>query len=50
MILPEDFYKLAKKLFSDPNAGEEHYRTAISRAYYAVYHAWSKFAQSKDKK
>ena len=50
MILPEDFYKLAIKLFSDPNASEEHYRTAISRAYYAVYHAWSKFAQSKDEK
>ena len=33
MIDPMDFHRLAESLVSWPSAREEHFRTAISRAY-----------------
>ena len=33
---PHDFYQLASQLANSPHAAE--LRTAISRAYYAIYH------------
>jgi hypothetical protein len=49
MIDPVDFYRLAESLLSWPSAREEHYRTAISRAYYAAFLAWRGFAVSSDR-
>jgi uncharacterized protein (UPF0332 family) len=49
MIDPVDFHRLAKSLLSWPSAREEHFRTAISRAYYAAFLAWREFAISSDR-
>ncbi|MFP3209443.1 MAG: HEPN domain-containing protein [Nitrososphaeria archaeon] len=49
MIDPVDFYRLAESLLRWPSAREEHYRTAISRAYYAAFLAWREFAISSDR-
>jgi len=37
VIDPVDFYRLAESLADVPSAREEHFRTAISRAYYAAF-------------
>ncbi len=39
MIVAEDFLRLAGKLAAVPSADEAQIRTAISRAYYAAFHA-----------
>jgi uncharacterized protein (UPF0332 family) len=49
MIDPVDFCRLAESLLRWPSAREEHYRTAISRAYYAAFLAWREFAVSSDR-
>jgi uncharacterized protein (UPF0332 family) len=49
MIDPVDFYNLAESLLRWPSAREEHFRTAISRAYYAAFLAWREFAISSDR-
>lgn len=38
MITPDKFLLLAKRIVSDPKISEEEARTAISRAYYSLYH------------
>jgi len=49
MIDQMDFHRLAESLVSWPSAREEHFRTAISRAYYAAFLAWREFAISSDR-
>ena len=38
MLTPDSFLKYAQKIITDPNIPEEEARTAISRAYYSLYH------------
>ena len=38
MITPDKFLQLAKRIISSPKISEEEARTAISRAYYSLYH------------
>ena len=46
MIDQMDFHRLAESLVSWPSAREEHFRIAISRAYYAAFLAWRELAIS----
>jgi hypothetical protein len=46
-ITPDKFLQLAKKIVSNSTAPEEEARTAISRAYYSLYHETLGIMKSK---
>jgi uncharacterized protein (UPF0332 family) len=52
VVTPKDFLNHAKKLLDvnqNPNPGEIDFRSAISRAYYSLFHETSDFLHSRGK-
>jgi hypothetical protein len=47
LITPDKFLQLAKRIVSNSAAPEEEARTAISRAYYSLYHETFEIMKSK---